>query len=324
MKSTFSHFGFLILEKYSMIALTSAIEALRMANQLLGFSRYDWTIYSVDETAIRASNGIVAGPAYPLDLAARMPDVMFVCGGWDVRDAVDDGTKRLLRTLAARGVAVGGLCTGAYALMASGLLDGYRCAVHWEVLSELHDEFPDVRFVDELFAIDRDRVTCTGGTAPLDMMLHLIASDLGPPMARHISEQFSIERVRAVTDPQPIPIASRVGFSREELIETVRLMEANIEEPLTVPDLARLSGVSMRHLQRVFRDALDVTPHEYYVGLRLKRARKLIRYSNMSIATVTKTCGFQSVTHFSKAFRTFFGHAPSHERRSRESAGALA
>ncbi|HDR8925035.1 TPA: GlxA family transcriptional regulator [Burkholderia vietnamiensis] len=320
MKTSFRTFGFLMLEKYSMIALTSAIEALRMANQLRDAELYRWFIYSVDERTVMASNGIAAGPSRVLDLAQTPPDVLFVCGGWDVRDALNDHVKTLLRTLADRGVALGGLCTGAYALMASGLLDGYRCSVHWEVLSELHAEFPDVRFVDELFVIDRDRITCTGGTAPLDMMLHLITRDQGKVMARNISEQFSVDCVREVSDPQPIPVASRVGFSRHELVETVRLMEANIDEPLSVPELARLAGVSMRHLQRVFRDSLNTTPYEYYIGIRLRQARKLIRYSNLPIWSVTKQCGFQSTTHFSRAFRSFFGHAPSHERRAGEPA----
>ncbi|PFH19617.1 GlxA family transcriptional regulator [Burkholderia sp. JKS000303] len=316
MKTSFKTFGFLTLEKYSMIALTSAIETLRMANQLRAAELYHWCVYSIDERAVLASNGIAAGPARVLDGAQPLPDVLFVCGGWDVRDAVDGRVTALLRSLAARGVTLGGLCTGAYALMASNLLDGYRCAVHWEVLSDLHAEFPDVRFVDDLFAMDRDRITCTGGTAPLDMMLYLIARDQGKVMARNISEQFSVDCVREVSDPQPIPVASRVGFSREELVETVRLMEANIDEPLSMPELARLAGVSMRHLQRVFRDSLDTTPYEYYIGIRLRQALKLIRYSNLPIASVTKRCGFQSTTHFSRAFRSFFGHAPSHERRT--------
>lgn len=287
-----------------------------MANQLRETELYRWFIYSVDERTVLASNGIGAGPSRVLDLTQALPDVLFVCGGWDVRDAVDNQVKTLLRSLADRGIALGGLCTGAYALMVSDLLGGYRCAVHWEVLSELHAEFPDVRFVDELFAMDRDRITCTGGTAPLDMMLHLIMRDQGKVMARNISEQFSVDCVREVSDPQPIPVASRVGFSRQELVETVQLMEANIGEPLNMPELARLAGVSMRHLQRVFRESLNTTPYEYYIGIRLRQARKLIRYSNLPIASVTKQCGFQSTTHFSRAFRSFFGHAPSHERRT--------
>ena len=118
--------------------------------------------------------------------------------------------------------------------MSSGLLDGYRCTVHWENLSALHSEFPQVGFADELFVVDRDRLTCTGGTAPLDLMLNLVGMRFGQQLAAQVSEQFILERIRSSTDTQPIPVDARVGFSRAELIEVVRLMEANIEEPLSL------------------------------------------------------------------------------------------
>ncbi|WP_241014571.1 GlxA family transcriptional regulator [Burkholderia sp. Ac-20379] len=303
------------MQRYSMIAVSSAIEALRMANQLKQDDYYQWEMLSATAGEVAASNGIATGPCRVPDLREALPDVVLVCGGWDVRAATNEPTRRLLRALAQRGVVLGGLCTGAYALLEAGLLDGYRCAVHWEELCAFHRDFPAVRFVDEIFAVDRDRLTCTGGTAPLDMMLHLIGEALGPRMTRDISEQFLIECVREPTDLQPIPVPARPGFARAELIEVVRLMEANVEDPLNVPDLARLAGVSMRHLQRVFRQALGVTPNEYYLGVRMRHARKLIRHSNLPIAHVAKTAGFHTSTHFSRAFRSFYGHAPSHERR---------
>lgn len=319
MKSSSRHFGFLTLPKYSMIALSGAIDVLRMANQLSGSQRYRWSTYSLNETAVFASNGITARPSKPFDLSDPLPDVLFVCGGWDVRDAVDARLKQLLSSLAERNVALGGLCTGAYALMACNLLNGYRCAVHWEALPEMHAEFPNVRFVEQIFVIDRDRLTCTGGTAPLDMMLHVVAEDLGPVMAMNISHQFSIEFIRSGSDPQPIPIPSRIGFSRAELVESVRLMEANIDEPLSVPELARLVGMSERQLQRVFMESIKTSPKQYYLGIRLKHARKLIRTSGIPISNVPQMCGFSTTTHFSHAFRSFFGYAPSDERRKRVS-----
>lgn len=116
-------------------------------------------------------------------------------------------------------------------------------------------------------------------------------------------------------DIQPIPVDVRVGFLRTELIEVLRLMEANIEEPLSLEELTRLVNLSQRHLQRMFRFYLNVSPTHYYLTLRLKRARDLLRTTNASIARVTTICGFHSQCHFSKAYRTQFGYAPSHERR---------
>ncbi|UDM51883.1 GlxA family transcriptional regulator [Cupriavidus sp. MP-37] len=312
--SPLSHFGFLTLPDFSMIAFSSAVEVLRMANYLGRADHYTWSIYSTDGEPVHASNGIVVRPTRALEDSAP-PDVMIVCGGIGIRETVNEATRAMLARLAAQAIPLGSLCTGAYALMSSRLLDGYRCAVHWESRSSLHEEFPLVQFADELFVIDRDRLTCTGGTAPIDMMLHLVGLRFGRQLAAQVSEQFILERIRSATDAQPIPVNARVGLSRAELVEVVRLMEANIEEPLSLDELARLVQLSQRHLQRMFKFYLNVSPTHYYLTLRLKRARDMLRTTNASIAQVTAVCGFQSPCHFSKAYRTQFGHAPSHERR---------
>jgi len=313
---TLRHFGFLTLPSFSMIAFSSAIEALRMANYADRSEHYSWTVYSTDGNAVPASNGMIARPTRQLDFTEPLPDLMIVCGGTQVRDAVDATVIHALRELARRGVPLGGICTGAYALMASGLLDGYRGTVHWENLSALHAEFPAVQIVDELFVIDRDRVTCTGGTAPLDLMIGIIAAERSQDLATRVSEQFVLQRIRGASDPQPIPVDARVGFSRAELVEVVRLMDANIEEPLSLDELARLVRLSQRHLQRMFKVYLNVSPTHYYLTLRLKRARDLLRSTDASISRVTSVCGFHSPCHFSKAYRAQFGHAPSYERRT--------
>ncbi|MGF6724349.1 transcriptional regulator GlxA family with amidase domain [Paraburkholderia sp. GAS41] len=312
--SSLAHFGFLTLPSFSMIAFTSAIEVLRMANYVGRAQHYRWSVLTPDGVPARASNGMTVKPTRSLD-EAGLPDVLIVCGGTQIRSAVDADVKALLGDVAARGVPLGGICTGAYALMAAGLLDDYRCTVHWEDLSVLHKEFPRVHFADELFVIDRDRLTCTGGTAPLDLMLNLVENRLGQQLAAQVSEQFILERIRGAGDPQPIPVDARVGFSRAELIEVVRLMEANIEEPLSLEELARLVQLSQRHLQRMFKVYLSVSPTHYYLTLRLRRARDLLRTTDASIARVTTVCGFHSACHFSKAYRAQFGHAPSVERR---------
>ncbi len=309
-----SHFGFLTLPNYSMIAFTSAIEVLRMANYVGRSNHYTWSVLSTDGEPARASNGLSVKPTRLLD-PDDLPDVLIVCAGWQVRDYVDDRVIALLQQVAGAGVPVGGICTGPYALLAANLLDGYRCTIHWEDMSPLHTRYPDVHFADELFVIDRERLTCTGGTAPLDLMLSLVSLRLGQAHATQVSEQFIVERIRGSSDYQPIPVDARVGFTRAELIEVVRLMEANIEEPLSLEELSRLVALSQRHLQRMFKMFLHVSPTHYYLTLRLRRARELLRNTDASISRVTATCGFHSPCHFSKAYRAQFGHAPSTERR---------
>ena len=199
---------------------------------------------------------------------------MFVCGGINVREAVSPALLPALRRLAERRVALGALCTGGYALAKAGLLDNFRATIHWENLSALREEFPRVRISDQLFTIDRDRYTCSGGTAPLDLMLNLIERKLGPRISQLVSEQFIVDRVRKDTDRQYVPLRAQIGISHRGLIRVAQLMEENIEKPLSLEDIAKATGLSRRQIERLFKRDLNCVPKRYYLEMRLQpRAR---------------------------------------------------
>jgi transcriptional regulator GlxA family with amidase domain len=309
-----SRFGFLTLPNYSMIALTSAVEPLRMANRVCEQQAYAWSIVSLDGGSVPASNGLALAPTAALEGAGPM-DVVFVCGGIDVQRAVTPPLLTALRRLARRDAALGSLCTGGYALARAGLLDGYRAAIHWENMPALREEFPRIEWSEQLFAIDRDRYTCSGGVAPLDLMLNMIKGRLGGDIAPLISEQFILDRIRSDRDRQHIPLQAQLGLHHETLIKAAALMEAHIEEPISLDELAARVGVSRRQIERLFRRHLNRVPTRYYLELRLKRARELLLQTPMSIMDITIACGFQSPPHFSKCYRSLFGHPPSAERR---------
>ncbi|WP_233849393.1 GlxA family transcriptional regulator [Paraburkholderia sp. HD33-4] len=311
--ASLAHFAFMPLPNFTMIAFTSAIEVLRMANYLSGQSLYRWSIVSPEGGPVVASNGLSL-QTEPAELLATA-DIMFVCGGVDVQRVTTKAHVAVLRRFARSGVALGSLCTGAYALAKSGLLAGYACALHWENLSALKEEFPNTQFLRELFVFDRDRVTCTGGVAPLDMMLHLIAPRIGMARVTQIAEQFILEHVRDTSAQQRIPLVARLGSAKKALFEVIALMENNIEEPLSRDELARLGNLSQRQLQRLFQEHLGTTPTHYYVTLRLRRARQFLLQTDMSIMDIAIACGFHSACHFSKSYRDAFGVAPTQERR---------
>jgi transcriptional regulator GlxA family with amidase domain len=312
--SSISRIGFLVLDEFTMISFSSAIEVLRMANYASGEQRYSWSVFSVDGQPVSASNGLPAAPMMTYEEAGPL-DLVFVCGGTNVTRFVDDRVVGLLRRIAHNKVSLGGLCTGTYALVKSGLLDGYTATIHWENISGLRESHARVDFVDELFVIDRDRLTCTGGTAPMDLMLTLVAARCGKTLVAQICDQFMLERARDSKDRQHIPLAARMGRNHTALAEVAALMEANIEEPLSLDELAHLAGMSQRHVQRMFREALGCTPSQHYLDLRLRRARELLLQTGMSITSITVACGFQSPCHFSKAYRALFGQSPSGERQ---------
>jgi len=233
MTTPLTRFGFLTLRNFSMIAFTNAIEPLRMANYLAREDIYRWSVHSLDGVPVEASNGLTVAPTSRIEDSPAL-DILFVCGGIDVPHAVDERLIQLLRRLARERMNLGALCTGAYALARAGLLDGYRCAIHWENLWGLRETFPRIVFAPDLFVIDRDRCTCTGGIAPLDMILHLITPRIGRTLAAGISEQFILERIRDSKDRQRIPIAARLGGCHTSITQAAALMEANIEEPLAL------------------------------------------------------------------------------------------
>ncbi len=308
-------YAFLTLPHYSLIAVANAIEPLRMANRLLGRDVYEWSVISVDGRASEASSGLALSPTGTLDKLPAV-DILFVCGGINVREVVSPPLLTALRRLADRRVPLGGLCTGGYALARAGLLDHFRATIHWENLSALREEFPLVRISDQVFTIDRDRYTCSGGTAPLDLMLNLIQSKLGPRISQLVSEQFIVERVRTDTDRQYVPLRARVGISHRGLIRVAQLMEANIEKPLSLEEIARATGLSRRQIERLFKRDLNCVPKRYYLEMRLRRARELLLQTAMPIMDITAACGFQSPPHFSKCYRNHFGYPPSAERKT--------
>lgn len=310
-----SRIGFLTLDAYSMIALTNALEVCRMANYVSGAKAYAWDIVTLDGAPAMASNGLSLAPTLRLGEAAGA-DLILVCGGIDVRHAVDAQLRQALRRIARQGVALGALCTGAFALAEAGLLTGYRCAIHWENLNPIREEFPDIAFVEDLFVVDRDRLTCTGGTAPLDLMLALVKARLGGGIAAKISDQFIIERMRGAGDRQTMPIWQRAGHGHPVLSRALALMGAHVEAPLAIDVIATTAGVSRRQLERLAKQHLGLRPVELYTALRLDRARELLRLTAMPITEVSLACGYQSAAHFSTAYARRFNKPPGRERKT--------
>jgi transcriptional regulator GlxA family with amidase domain len=203
------------------------------------------------------------------------------------------------------------------------LLNRYKASIHWENVHSLREEFPLVEIRNQVFTIDRDRYTCSGGTAPLDLMLNLIERQHGRQISHQVSEQFVLERVRDDHDSQYVPLRAQLGFTHRALTKVAQLMEENIEKPLSLDVIARQTGLSRRQIERLFQRYLNCVPKRYYMEIRLRRARELLLQTSMPIMEVTASCGFQSPPHFSKCYRRQFGRPPSAERRGQGAAEAV-
>ena len=305
--------GFVIVPRFSMIALTSAVEPLRIANRLSGRELYRWPLYSLDGNPVTASNGFALTPDGDLEHASDLSTVA-ICGGIDVHRVDDRHLTSWLRRMDRKGADIGALDTGSYLLARTGMLAGYACTIHWEHLASFAEDFPDIEITTELFEIDRQRFTCAGGTAGIDMMLNVIAVQHGQELAAQVADQFMHERIRDQHDHQRVSLPARLGVRHPKLLSVIELMEEHLEEPLSRAELARKANLSTRQLERLFRKYLFRSPARYYLELRLNKARLLLLQTNMSVIDVALACGFVSASHFSKCYRDFFGRTPRKER----------
>jgi len=311
-RRTFS-VAFYLVPEFPMMAFASAIEPVRAANRLAGLPLFGWNLYSHDGKPVHASNGIeIAVHGSTRDKVA--PDLLLVCAGTAGAGRGDDALVRWLRDAARSGSAIGGISLGAYALAYAGLLDGRRCALHWENLAAFAEQFPRIRTTTDIFVIDGDRYTCSGGTAALDMMLQLIATRHERGLANDVSEQFIHPRIRSTDDKQRMALQSRLGVANRKLIEAVGMMEDAIEDPRDVRDIAAEIELSPRQLERLFARYLKVNPSRYYLELRLDHARTLLSQTTRPILDVAVASGFASASHFSRCYRMLFGRKPSDER----------
>jgi AraC family transcriptional regulator, L-arginine-responsive activator len=306
--------GFLYWPGTKALTLSLAEEALRVAQRVHPEVVYEWVFLQAEPLA--AGDWRLPGEPWAGHLDGC--DKLFLLA--DVPPAtVSAGLAAALKQQVRSGCVIGGLSAGVYPLAQLGLLDGYRAAVHWRWQDDFAERFPKVIATSHLFDWDRDRLSACGGLAVLDLLLAVLARDHGAELAGAVSEELVVERIREGGERQRIPLQNRLGSSHPKLTQAVLLMEANIEEPLTTDEIAQHVCVSRRQLERIFKQYLNRVPSQYYLELRLNKARQLLMQTSKSIIQIGLSCGFSSGPHFSSAYRNFFGATPRDDRNQRRS-----
>ncbi|MEM6666206.1 MAG: GlxA family transcriptional regulator [Pseudomonadota bacterium] len=306
-------FGFVVTPNFSMMCLSAVFEPLRQANRLSGQPLYRWEFISADGDAVPSSAGVSVVVDGSLD-GTMVYDSVVVCTGVGGETVRDSRLMAWLRRQARGGARIGAVSTGSFVLARAGLLHGHRSTVHWESLDTFTELFPDLDVTGALYELDGDRFTCSGGIASLDLMHAIIEADHGSELAGAVSEQFLHNHVRTGDDPQRMALRERLGVSHARLLKVIEDMELNLEDPLPRQTLAYSAGVSVRQLERLFRTHLGRTLGQYYLELRLRRARAMLKQTSQSVLDVAVACGFVSASHFSRAYRQRFGQAPRADR----------
>jgi transcriptional regulator GlxA family with amidase domain len=312
--------AFLLIPRFSMMAFAAAVEPLRAANRLSGSPLFEWQLVSADGNPVEASNGIsVAADSSLAELGQAEGQVhtIIVCAGLEAPE-VERSIKvhHQLRRLARHGTVVGAISSGSFLLAEAGLLAGRRCTVHWEYLEAFRARYPQLEVTEELYVIDRNVFTCSGGTAALDMMVHFVSQVGGSRLALAVAEQFIHPQVRTQEEQQRLDVHARYRVENPKLLQVISLMEGALDEPMALREMARRADISVRQVERLFREHIGSSPKTFYLDLRLAKARTLLRRTLGSLRTIALECGFGSPSHFCHAYKRRYGIPPTHERRS--------
>lgn len=302
--------GILPIDGFALMSYAAVSEPIRAANLLSRSKLYEIVVLGRDLKPIKSSGAASVQPealiGAPIDL-----DYLFVVAGGDPASFDDRSVLTWLVKMARSGVTMGGVSGGPVILAKAGLMDRHRMTVHWEHAEALAEISPHLLIERTLYVIDRQRVTCAGGTAPMDMMHALLSEHHGPVFARLVSDWFLHTEIRPSMGPQRGGIAMRVGSNIPAILDAVSMMESHIADPLTLAQLSAVSGISSRQMTRLFRENLKRSPMAYYRELRLDKAQNLLRNSPLSLTEIALATGFASSSHFSRVYAASFGKPPS-------------
>ncbi|MGR3615771.1 MAG: GlxA family transcriptional regulator [Paracoccaceae bacterium] len=307
------HFTFLLIEEFSHLAFSCAVEPLRIANLVRGKDLYRWSFASEHGEQAVCSNGsvtLVHGGLTDLPKS----DQLFVLSGIHMRNHVTPTLLATLRRERAHGTPIGALCSAAWLIAEAGFLNGMQAAIHWEYHDSFMDAFPEVNLVRSVFVADEKHMTASGGTATADLMLHLIERDHGYDLSVAVADQMVYNAMRNATAEQRVSLQSRNGMRNAHLARAMQIMNESVSDPASPTFIAQEVGISTRQLERLFGKYLNASPKKYFMEMRLDRARNLLIQTENSVTEVALACGFDNPGHFSRVYRAAFGVTPMQQR----------
>ncbi|MGY2289696.1 GlxA family transcriptional regulator [Pseudomonas sp. SDO528_S397] len=302
--------GFLLLEHFSLPAFTQALDTVVTAN-LLRPGLFTSRTFGLSDGEVISDLGLVIRPDACLQASAcKGLGLLVICGGFRTELKACEGFVQMLKGAAEQGVQLAGLWNGAWFLGRAGLLEGYRCAIHPEHRSALGEICRTTQVSCEPYVIDRDRLSASSPSGAFHLLLDWIKGLHDKALVEGIEDILAFEesRYRRIKPTEHQSVSA-------PLREVLKLMDANLEEPLELEQLAVYAGRSRRQLERLFKEQMGTTPQRHYLELRITEARRLLRHTELSQVEVLVACGFVSPSHFSKCYSAYFGYRPSKEKR---------
>ena len=303
----------LVFSGSSIMCVASAVDPLRAANRITGETLFDYRLVSMTGDAPVTTCGLPVAVSGRFD-PAEAADMLVVIAGFGTQNYATSALLSGLRRAARTARAVGGVEAGTWLVARAGLLEGRSATTHWEDMEDFTAAFPGTDVRPDRYVIDGPVFTSGGASPTFDLMLHLVRSRLGMAVALDVASVFIYDQARAATDAQPLVSLGRLDGYDPRLAQAIRLMEAHVDQPLTIAAIARRAGITARTLESIFRTSIDETPGAYYLRLRLAAARRLVVDTRIAMADIAERTGFSSAAAFSRAFSKAFGEAPTKAR----------
>lgn len=311
-------FRFVLFDGFSNLVLASAMEPLRDVKNRAPKADLTWVITTLNDAPVRSSSGLLISPDEVFSPSEKCDTLIFV-SGYGVRNHASAKNLSLIRQAARQAKRVVGLDAGSWLMAAAGLLENHTATIHWHDFSAFQEAFPKVNVVNQRFVKSGQMMTCGGASTALDLILDLVREQFGAVAAFEASAMF-------VYDPE---LRERLGQnsgsfkgkSSPLLLAVSDLMADNIEIPLSLADICRETSTSLRTLNRLFVRELATTPGQYYLRIRLDRARNLAWETSLSVQEIAMRCGFSSSSSLSRAFSSRFNETISAMRATQFSGG---
>ncbi|MGE4612106.1 MAG: GlxA family transcriptional regulator [Paracoccaceae bacterium] len=303
----------LVLPGSSIMSVACTLDPMRATNRLVDKNIFDWTIHTLDGASALLSCDLPlsADSKFSSDVGG---DILMIIAGFDSDlYAGKNAVPRIVRA-AQQYDAVVGVEAGAWLLARAGLLNGRKATTHWEDLEDFTNNHSKIDVIPDRYVIDGKFVTTGGASPTFDLMLHLIRSRLGVGFAMEVAGAFIYDEAHAPTEAQMLVSLGHLNTFEPRVAEAIRYMESRIDEPVSVARIAREMRLSVRMLENLFLRALNVSPGKYYRDLRLQVARRLAVDTKLSIQEIAVRTGFNSLSAFSRSYKSSFGVSPTQSR----------
>lgn len=299
----------LLFDQFSNHCLANTIEPIRAANTFAGKTIYQWRFASLDGGQVISSSGL---PVTTVKLNERQDgvDLLFAMPSYGYRNFTTPQILGALRQAEKRTKIMVGLDTGAWLFAAAGLLDGKSATIHSAILDEFAENFLAVDVMRDRHVTDGNCITSGGAMAAFDLALHLIGVQHGA-ILKHDVETFFLYHGGS---PE---LADSKNNARSTIVRrAIKLMDDNLESPLTIAEISRELNCNIKELQRRFTHSMSMTPAQVLQHKKLSHAKTLLLSTQMPIAEITVRCGYENASAMTRAFKAKFGSTPMSLRLS--------